>query len=105
MTLDRIAWFIGEIARPVSIMAGCIGATAASIIMASKVTDGNDGYLLAGAIWLGAGALFVGKAVEVYKRDRNAADVEIARTTGASPVPQPVQVVNDPDQPVPVEPR
>ena len=105
MTLDRLAWFIGQVARPIGIIAACLSASVASIVMAAKVTDGNDGYLLAGAIWLGAGAIFGAKALEERGKAKSAAEVQIARATGASPNPQPVQVVNDPDDPVPVEPR
>jgi len=105
MTLDRLAWFIGQIARPVGIMAACIAAAAASIIMALKVTDGNDGYLLAGAIWLGAGGIFGVKALEERGKAKSAADVQIAQATGASPQPQGVVIKNDPSDPVPVEQR
>lgn len=104
MTLDRISWFIGQIARPVGIMAACLSAGIASIIMAAKVTDGNDGYLLAGAIWLGAGAIFGAKALEERGKAKSQAEVEIARATGASPAPQQVEVINTPDAPIPVEP-
>lgn len=83
MTLDRLAWFIGEVARPVGIIAACIAASAASIIMAAKVTDGNDGYLLAGAIWFGAAVIFGAKAAEEFGKSRNASKVEIAKSTGA----------------------
>lgn len=102
MTLDRLAWFIGQIARPVGIMAACISAAVASIIMAARVTDGNDGYLLAGAIWLGAGAIFGAKALEERGKAKSAADVEIAKQTGNTG-PQDVIVKNPPEAPVQVE--
>lgn len=103
MTLDRIAWFVGEIARPIAIIVSCVAASIASVIMALKVTDGSDGSLLAGAIWLGAGGIFVGKAVEEFGKSRNRANVEIAHATGATPGPQEVVVTNPPDAPVHVE--
>jgi hypothetical protein len=103
MTLDRIAWFIGEVARPVAIIMGCFSAAAASIIMASKVTDGNDGYLLAGAIWLGASVLFGAKAAEEFGKSKNSANVQIARSTGNAPTPQEVVVTNTHADPVHVE--
>lgn len=103
MTLDRIAWFIGEVARPVGILIaiGCAGAS--SVILALKLSEHMDGSLLAGAIWLGATGIFVGKAVEEFRKNRNAADVQIARAGGDRRKPQPVTIENDPDDPVPVE--
>lgn len=84
-----LAWFIGETARPLSILIACFCAGLSSVVLATKVKDGNDGYLLAGAIWLGAGALFVGKAVEVYQNHRATAradaTVKVAEATGQAP--------------------
>lgn len=81
---ERWAAFIGNVARPLSIFVASVSAGVASIIMASRVEDGNDGYLLAGAIWLGAGSLFIGKAVEVWKTNQAASDVEKTRATASS---------------------
>lgn len=85
ITLDRIAWFIGEVARPVGIMAACISASVGSVIMAIKVADGTDGALLAGAIWGGAALIFGAKALEERGKAKSAADVEIAKSTGTTP--------------------
>lgn len=86
---ERLASFIGEVSRPLSILIACSSAGGASLILAGKVKDGNDGYLLAGAIWLGAGSLFIGKAVEVFQNHRATArataSVEVARATGTAP--------------------
>lgn len=79
MTLDRIAWFIGEIARPVSIIMACGSASVASLVMAFRVTDGSDGSMLAGAIWLGAAVIMGAKAAEEFGKSRNAAKVEVAK--------------------------
>lgn len=76
---ERWAAFIGNVSRPLSILTASVSAGVASVIMASRVTDGNDGYLLAGAIWLGAGALYGAKAVEVWKTNQAAASVEKAK--------------------------
>ena len=85
---ERLASFIGETSRPLSILGACWGAAIASIILATKVKDGNDGYLLAGAIWLGAGSLFIGKAVEVFQNHRSTARadaaVKVAEATGTA---------------------
>lgn len=86
---ERLASFIGEIARPLSILIASVCAGTASIILATKVKDGNDGYLLAGAIWLGASSLFLGKAVEVWQNHRATARadaaVKVAASTGTAP--------------------
>lgn len=103
MTLDRLAWFIGEIARPVGIIASCLAASIASVVMATRVTDGNDGYLLAGAIWLGAGVIFGAKALEERGKAKSAADVQIARSGVDRRQPQEVIIKNEPGDAVPVE--
>lgn len=79
VSLDRLAWFVGEIARPVSIIFACVSASVASVIMALRVTDGTDGSMLAGAIWLGAAAIMGAKAAEEFGKSRNAAKVEVAK--------------------------
>lgn len=87
---ERLASFIGEVARPLSILIACSSAGGASLILATRVKDGNDGYLLAGAIWIGAGSLFIGKAVEVFQNHRATAradaQVKVAEATGQAPV-------------------
>jgi hypothetical protein len=76
---ERWAAFIGNVARPLSILIAAIGASAAGIIVALRVHDGNDGAFLMGAIYAGASALFIGKAVEVWKTNQAAASVEKAK--------------------------
>lgn len=80
--LERTAWFIGEVARPLAIIVSSVAASVASVIMALKVADGTDGAMLAGAIWIGAGSLFLGKAAEEFGKNRNAARVDIAKAGG-----------------------
>lgn len=75
---ERLAWFIGETARPLSIFVACTSAGISSLILAGRVENGNDGYLLAGAIWLGAGSLFIGKAVEVFQNHKTSAKADSA---------------------------
>jgi len=98
--LDQIAEFIGKIARPVAILSTAFAAAWATIVIAGKVENGNDGAIFAGAYFLGLGTLYVGKAVEVFRNNRNAADVAIARATGNAPGPQSVVVENTPEDPV-----
>lgn len=103
--LEPIAHFIGEIARPFAIMSTAYAAAHATIVIAGKVENGNDGAIFAGAYFLGVGTLFLGKAAEVISAGRHRRDVDVAQVTGASPNPQPVEVVNDPERPIPVETR
>lgn len=85
MTLDRIEQFIGQTARPLSILIATVGATIAGIITALRAENGTDGALLMAAIGAYAGGLFGLKAVEVWKGSKDAASVEIAKSTGTTP--------------------
>lgn len=105
ITLDRIAWFIGEIARPFAIMSTAYAASYATMVIAGKVENGNDGAIFAGAYFLGVGTLFLGKAAELISAGRHRRDVDVATVNAAGPTgPQEVVVTNSPDDPVPVEP-
>ena len=78
---ERVAWFIGETARPLSQLLASMGATYASCIVAHKVTDGNDGAIFLAAVFAGVGTFYGFKAVENWKRRAADAQVEIARAT------------------------
>lgn len=80
--LDRIKGFVGDLARPFAIIATSFGATWASIVVAYRVKDGTDAALLMAAIFAGVGSLYIGKAWEVSRTGKQAADVEIAKATG-----------------------
>lgn len=82
---EPVAHFIGQVARPTSIIVANVTAGVASIIMALKVENGNDGALLMGAVGVWAGGIYVGKAVEVWKTKQADAKVEIAKATGGTP--------------------
>ena len=101
--LDQIAEFVGKVARPFAIISASFAASWATIVIADKVENGMDGAAFATAYFVGVGALYVGKAVEVFRNNRNAADVEIARATGNSPGPQEVVVKNPRSDPVQTE--
>lgn len=79
--LDKWKGFLGDLARPFAIIATSFAAAWASIVVAYRVHNGNDGAILIGAIFAGVGALYIGKAWEVAKTGRQAADVEIAKNT------------------------
>lgn len=76
---ERLAWFIGEVARPWAIIVSSTGATIASVIVASKVENGNDGAILIAAVFAGAATFFGFKAVEVWKNKQSDATVEVAK--------------------------
>lgn len=80
--LERAAWFIGECARPMSIFIATVSASAAGVITALRVENGNDGAILMAAVGGYAAGLFGLKAVEVWKGSKDNASVEIAKATG-----------------------
>lgn len=82
---EMVKAFIGDLARPFAIISTSFGATWATIVIAYKVENGNDGAIFAGAYFLGVGTIFIGKAVEVFRNNRNAADVEIAKANASTP--------------------
>ena len=67
MTLDRFAWFVGEIARPFAVIVTSGAAAIASVIAALRVADGTDGALLIAAIGSMVGAIYIGKSWEIAK--------------------------------------
>lgn len=85
MTLDRIAWFIGECSRPLSIFIATCGATAAGVVTSLRVENGNDGAILMAAIGGYAAGLFGLKAVEIWKGSKDNAAVEIAKVANTTP--------------------
>lgn len=80
--LERIKTFIGDLARPFAIIVTSGGAAWATVVVAYRVENGNDGAILMGAIFAGVSALYIGKAWEVAKTGKQSAEVEIAKATG-----------------------
>lgn len=103
MTLDRLSWFIGQTARPMAILSTAVSASISAVIVAQKVTDGNDGAIFIGAVFAGVGALYGFKAWERRKEAQSSADVEIARSGIDRRQPQEVIIKNEPGEAVPVE--
>lgn len=107
MNLDRIAWFVGEIARPFTLYAAGVSSAVATVVIPFRTDSLVEGAAYIAAAWGGTAALYGAKAWE-QSRTRKAeveanATVAIAQTTGASPTPQDVIIKNDPADPVPVE--
>lgn len=77
--LERIKSFIGDLARPFAIIATSFAASWATIVIAYRVENGNDGAVFIGGVFVGVGALYIGKAWEVAKAGKQTAEVEIAK--------------------------
>lgn len=107
ITLDRLAWFIGEVARPFTLYAAGVSSAVATVVIPFRTSSLIEGAAYIGAAWGGTAALYGAKAWE-QSRTRKAevaadADVAIARATGNAPGPQEVVVTNTPGDPVHVE--
>ncbi|SFS42065.1 hypothetical protein [Brevundimonas viscosa] len=105
MNLDRLATFIGEIARPSTLHLAGWSSAVATVTIPFRTASLSEGAVYIGAAWAGTAALYTAKAWE-QSRTRKAevaaeADVEIARSGVDRRQPQPVEVVNRPDEPVP----
>lgn len=61
--LANIAGFVGEIARPFAVIVTASCAGASSIILALKVNS-PEAAVFIGAVYLGVGTLYIGKAWE-----------------------------------------
>lgn len=77
--LDRFKTTIGDLARPFAIIATSFAASWATIVIAYRVENGNDGAIFIGGVFAGVGALYIGKAWEVAKTGKQTAEVEIAK--------------------------
>ena len=59
--------FIGDLARPFAIYVSSLSASIATIIVANKVEDGNDGAIALGAVGVLVLGIYTAKAWEVAK--------------------------------------
>ena len=82
---DAVKAFIADLARPFAIYATSGAAAWGIVVVSYRVNDGNDGAFYIAAALTGVGAIYIGKAVEVFKSNRAAADVEVARASASSP--------------------
>lgn len=102
LTLDRLAWFIGEVARPFTLYAAAFSSAIATVAIPFRTASLIEGAAYIGAAWGGTAALYGAKAWET-SRTRKAevaanASVDIARATASGP--QEVVVTNTPADPV-----
>lgn len=76
---ERLAWFIGETARPLAIIVTSISAGVATVLVAMRTENGNDAAILMGAIFAGVGVLYGAKSWEAVKTKQSDATVEVAK--------------------------
>lgn len=81
---ERLAKFIGDIHRPVSLTALTLSGAYASCVVAHKVSDGNDGAIFLAAVLAGTGTLYGFRSVENWRNRRTEADVAIAKVEKSS---------------------
>jgi len=84
---ERVKAFIGDLARPFAIISTSFAGSWATIVIAGKVENGNDGAIFAGAYFLGVATLYGAKAVEAINTARTRRDVDVAAVNAGSPPP------------------
>jgi hypothetical protein len=84
---ERVKAFIGDLARPFAIIATSFAAAWATIVISSKVENGTDGAIFAGAYFLGVATLYGAKAVEAINTARTRRDVDVAAVNAGTPTP------------------
>ena len=82
---EKRIWFVGEIARPIAIIATSLAAAFATGVISLKVVDGNDGFVFIGGVFAGVAVIFGAKAAEEFGKNRNAAKVEEAKAQSPNP--------------------
>lgn len=85
---DVVKAFIGDLARPFSIIATSASAAIVPVVVAARAAperlDLTAAALFVGAVYAGVGALYWGKAWEVAKTNGQAAEVEKVRAGGSA---------------------
>jgi len=79
--LDQIKGFVGDLARPFAIIATSGAASWSTVIIAQKVDGFDSAAIFIGAVFTGVAALYGAKAWEVARTGKQAADIEIAKTS------------------------
>jgi hypothetical protein len=84
---------IADLARPFAIYATAFSAAWATVVIAYKVKDGNDGAWALGAIGLTLSAIYAGKVIENFRMAASNAEVEKVRAQAS---PQPAEALKQP---------
>lgn len=75
----KMATFIGEIARPFAIIWTAFCGGVSMLMLASKIEDPVQAGVFIGVVYsMGVAPLYIGKAIEVFKTNKTAAEVKIA---------------------------
>ena len=98
--LERGVAALGNLARPFVLYAAALSSALATVSIVWMRLDLLAGAAFITASWGGVGLLYGAKAIEERGKNKDAASVEVARVTGASPEPQEVVVTNTPGDPV-----
>lgn len=87
--LEQAKGFIGDLARPFSIISTSGAAAWATVAIVDKVKDPSfeGAAIYIGAVFAGLAALYGFKAWESVKAGGQVADVKVARAAGSQPVP------------------
>jgi len=89
--MEAVKVFIADLARPFAIISTSLAASWGIVVVAYRVHDGNDGALYIAASLAGVGAIYIGKSIEVFKSNRVAAEVEVARVNSGQATPAVVE--------------
>lgn len=85
--MTDIKSFLADLARPFTLYAMGFSGAWATVVIAAKVQDGNDGWGVLAAIGATVSALYAGKALEIANVSKHNAQVEVERAK-ASPPPE-----------------
>lgn len=104
MTWDQFKIIVSDLARPFTLYAMGFSGAWATVVIAAKVSDGNDGAWVLGAIGATVSALYAGKALEVANVAKHTSEVEKERAKASPPpaealAPAP-KVESPPERPV-----
>ncbi|MCR5874352.1 hypothetical protein LRS10_09370 [Phenylobacterium sp. J426] len=94
--MEHIKSFIGELARPLAIIFTSAAASWATVVIAYKVSDGNDGAIFITGVFAGVGALYIGKAFELTRIAAHTSEVEKVKAS-ATPPPGAAAIIAAPD--------
>ena len=80
--LEHVKAFIGDLARPFAIIWTALCGGISMLMLAAKIDDPVQAGVFIGVVYsMGVAPLYIGKAVEVFKTNKTAANVEIAKAT------------------------
>lgn len=77
-----VSTWLGNNARPLSILLPAAGAAIATVVIAMKVTGFGEAALFIGAVYGGVAALYTAKSWENAQTAKSAANVEVAKAAG-----------------------